>query len=136
LKLGRTTVEVGSNKPRSDIGGRLDVLVKNIQGENLFIVELKGSNQKLTDDDTKQGISYARLLEQIAPFVVISNGHESKIFDTITMMPTQKVGSKKFKGVPKPFRRLLKSILVEMVSPFSFKFTCFLKGQTFCVAIS
>jgi len=52
------------------------------------------------------------------------------------MMPTQKVGSKKFKGVPKPFRRLLKSILVEMVSPFSFKFTCFLKGQTFCVAIS
>jgi len=24
---------------------------------------------------------------------------------------------------------------VEMVSPFSFKFTCFLKGQTFCVAI-
>jgi len=51
-------------------------------------------------------------------------------------MPTQKVGSKKFKGVPKPFRRLLKSILVEMVSPFSFKFTCFLKGQTFCVAIS
>jgi len=51
------------------------------------------------------------------------------------MMPTQKVGSKKFKGVPKPFRRLLKSILVEMVSPFSFKFTCFLKGQTFCVAI-
>jgi len=50
-------------------------------------------------------------------------------------MPTQKVGSKKFKGVPKPFRRLLKSILVEMVSPFSFKFTCFLKGQTFCVAI-
>jgi len=51
------------------------------------------------------------------------------------MMPTQKVGSKKFKGVPKPFRRLLKSIMVEMVSPFSFKFTCFLKGQTFCVAI-
>jgi len=84
LKLGRTTVEMGSYRSRSEMGGRLDVLVRNTQGENLFVVELKSEKMKLTDDDVEQGISYARLLDQIAPFVLLSNGHESKIYDSIT----------------------------------------------------
>jgi len=76
------------------LGGRLDVLVKNTQGENLFVVELKAAKQKLTDNDAKQAISYARLLDQIAPFVVVSNGHESKVYDTITRkeLSSDKIG--------------------------------------------
>src|SRR5438094_771759 len=84
LKLGLTAVEVGTREPRAIVGGRLDVLVQNIQGENLFVVELKAEDKELTDDDRDQGISYARLLDQIAPFVLLTNGREARLYDTLT----------------------------------------------------
>lgn len=80
IKLGRRSHEVSP----STESGRADVLVRNANGDNLFIVELKNPGSTLTNDDRDQGISYARLLDQIAPFVLLSNGKESKIFDSIT----------------------------------------------------
>ena len=59
-------------------------MVKNNNGDNLFICELKAPGVELTLEDADQGISYARLLDQIAPFVIVSNTRETKLYDTIT----------------------------------------------------
>jgi predicted type IV restriction endonuclease len=80
VRLGRTINGVDGTPAE----GRADALIKNGAGDNLFVVELKRPDNKLKDNDRDQGISYARLLDQIAPFVVVSNGKETQIFDTIT----------------------------------------------------
>lgn len=64
--------------------GQADALIRNESGDNLFIVELKRPGHTLTASDVDQGIHYARLLDQIAPFVIVSNGPDSHIYDTIT----------------------------------------------------
>lgn len=80
LRLGR-----GVHQYVSDTAsGRLDLLVRSREGENLFVVELKREDLDLTDDDRDQGISYARLLDQIAPFVLLTNGRESRLYDSIS----------------------------------------------------
>ena len=38
----------------------------------------------LTDEDMEQGRIYAKLLDPVAPFVVVTNGTTTKIFDTLT----------------------------------------------------
>lgn len=64
--------------------GRSDILCKR-HSKNLFVIELKNDSIEITKDDIDQGISYARLLlDDIAPFTIISNGRSSKIFDSIT----------------------------------------------------
>lgn len=63
--------------------GRSDILCKR-HNKNLFVIELKNDSLPITDDDKDQGISYARLLDDIAPFTIISNGIITKIFDSIT----------------------------------------------------
>lgn len=85
VRLGRTVVRVGSDRDQSSLAGRLDVLVQNDHGENLFVVEVKGPTEKLTDQDRDQAISYARLLEHLAPFAVVTNGNEARLYDTITL---------------------------------------------------
>lgn len=85
VRLGRTVVRVDNDREQSSLGGRLDLLVQNDQGENLFVVEVKGPAEKLTDQDRDQAISYARLLEQLAPFAVVTNGSETRLYDTITL---------------------------------------------------
>ena len=89
IRLGHTVLDI-KGKERSKLSGRLDVLVKNADGQNLFIIELKAPNVELSDDDVSQGISYARLLDQIAPFVIVTNGKESRVYDTITKLEIAK----------------------------------------------
>lgn len=84
LRLGRTAVEVASRDAREELRGRLDILVMNERGENLFVVEVKVAGANLSDQDRDQGISYARLLDRIAPFVVLTNGEETRVYDTVT----------------------------------------------------
>lgn len=75
IRLGRT---------QKSIQGRSDILCK-INGKNLFIIELKNDSLSISQDDIEQGISYAKLLtENIAPFVIITSGKETKIFETIS----------------------------------------------------
>lgn len=63
--------------------GRLDILCKK-HNKNLFVIELKNDSVPITDEDRDQGISYARLLDEIAPFTIISNGVTTKIYDSIS----------------------------------------------------
>ena len=66
------------------INGRSDILCKR-NGKNLFIIELKNDSISIDQADIEQGISYARLLDDnIAPFTIITNGKETKIFDSIS----------------------------------------------------
>jgi hypothetical protein len=99
IQLGRSRFEVGDgqiHRIRSDkrstppgaltLRPRADVLVRNSEGKNLLIIEAKAPDEPLDDDARDQGISYARLLlcGNIAPFVVLTNGRETKIFDSVT----------------------------------------------------
>jgi len=83
VRLGRSEIVVGSEVRR----GRADYLITNDANDPLFILELKGPDELLTDDDRDQAISYARLLHPIAPLAVLSNGKEWRIFDTVTKAP-------------------------------------------------
>jgi hypothetical protein len=62
---------------------RTDVLVRRGQW-NLMVVEVKAPGEVVDDEARDQGISYARLLPQIAPFVVVTNGQTSRVYDSIT----------------------------------------------------
>ncbi|WP_289658331.1 type I restriction enzyme HsdR N-terminal domain-containing protein [Flavobacterium panacagri] len=74
------TIRLGRNKHAT---GRSDMLIKR-HGRNLFVIEVKAESKQLTDADRDQGISYARLLDEIAPFTIVSNGALTKIYDSIT----------------------------------------------------
>lgn len=86
LCLGRGILRVGDDKQTNLFRPRADILVRSCDGRNLLIVEVKALNQNLDEKTREQGISYARLLREggIAPFVVLTNGTESKIFDSIS----------------------------------------------------
>jgi hypothetical protein len=62
--------------------GRADILVKK-NGRNLFILEIKRSDHPILDKDIDQAISYARLLDKVAPFVIVTNGQKIKVVDTL-----------------------------------------------------
>ena len=69
---------------RKHVTGRSDILCKR-NGKNLFVIELKNDSIEITENDIDQGISYARLLlDNIAPFTIVSNGRQTRIFDSIT----------------------------------------------------
>lgn len=63
--------------------GKSDILCKR-HGKNLFVIELKNDTLPINQDDIDQGISYARLLDDIAPFTIVSNGRITRVFDSIT----------------------------------------------------
>lgn len=71
-------------KSKHTITGRSDILCKR-NGKNLFIIELKNDSISINQEDIDQGISYARLLiDNIAPFTIVTNGKTTKIFDSIS----------------------------------------------------
>lgn len=75
------TVRLGK---KNHATGRADILCKR-NNRNLFVIELKNDSIEINQDVIDQGISYARLLlDDIAPFTIISNGRTTKIFDSIT----------------------------------------------------
>jgi hypothetical protein len=80
IRLGKNSWD--PNKKFDIQKGRLDILCKR-NGMNLFIIEVKAENIKISQDDIDQGISYARLLDYIAPFVLITNGKETFVYDSI-----------------------------------------------------
>lgn len=84
LKIGRNTVVIGSrDRERDSVGARLDILVRR-GDRNLLIVETKAEELALTDDDRDQAISYARLVHPIAPYAVVTNGREFRLYDCLT----------------------------------------------------
>src|SRR5258708_35531522 len=73
---------------------RLDILVKR-NGQNLFIVEVKGPDIVINSDDIDQAVCYAKLLHPIAPVCLLTNGREWKLIDTLTKeeLSPEKVGT-------------------------------------------
>lgn len=80
---GNIKILLGKNKqePMKDyiINGRYDILVKN-NNYNFMLFEIKKEKHSITDDDIKQGLSYARAISDPVPFTLITNGEETKIF--------------------------------------------------------
>ncbi len=72
--------EKNAKSPRSDI------LVKDTEKDQaLFVMEIKKDEQDLIDDDKWQAISYARMmLPAFCPYVVLTNGKDTKIYDAFT----------------------------------------------------
>lgn len=83
IRLGRNVYCINNCKRKENAKGRLDILCKS-GDKNIFVIEVKTVNAKITQDDIDQGISYARLLDQIAPFVLITNGKDTRVMDTIS----------------------------------------------------
>ncbi len=82
IQLGRGVYTIrGDEAERAS--GRLDLLCRR-NGHPLFVVELKAEEEELTDEDRRQGLSYARLIEPMAPWVLVSNGRHTQIYDTVT----------------------------------------------------
>jgi len=80
-----TSFTIRLGKHQHKIQGRLDILCKR-NDKNLFLLELKSDEVSITQKDINQGISYARALDQIAPFTIVSNGKITRIFDTVSKM--------------------------------------------------
>ena len=83
IRLGRNVYCINNYKKKENAKGRLDILCKS-GDKNLFVIETKSDDVKITQDDIDQGISYARLLDNIAPFVLITNGKDTRVMDTIS----------------------------------------------------
>jgi hypothetical protein len=84
IQLGHNLLSVEWKKGREHdpVTGRSDVwLTRN--GRSLAIVETKRPDHKLTDDDAWQGISYARLIKEVPPFVILTNGRDTRVYETL-----------------------------------------------------
>lgn len=81
ILLGKYQHEIGSAVERAK--GWADILVTR-NNQNMFIVETKSSDHEINVDDIDQAISYARLLGEIAPFAIVTNGDDTRIFDVIS----------------------------------------------------
>lgn len=75
IKFGR--------KKNQKIHGRSDILCRkgNI---NLFIIETKSDKNKLNEDDCEQAIFYAKNVDPIAFYCIITNGRETILVDSLT----------------------------------------------------
>lgn len=82
VKIGRRAVTVGS-KSKLSAGARLDILVRR-GDRNLFVVETKEADKSLSDEDRDQAVSYARLVHPVAPYAIVTNGIEYRLYDSIT----------------------------------------------------
>jgi hypothetical protein len=80
LRLGRTVLDAGV---ADYVEGRADIIVYQADVA-LAVLELKREGLPLTKDDEEQGRSYALLAQ--APLLVITNGVDTKIFQTHDMV--------------------------------------------------
>ena len=80
VRLGHRNMEISATKKDGLLRGYSDILITR-NGKNLAVIETKGPDKRLTEADAEQAISYARLLLQIAPFAIVTNGRETKVYD-------------------------------------------------------
>jgi hypothetical protein len=85
VRLGGKQIEIDGKVGAAAIG-RLDILL--IQDNcPIAVLELKRPGTDLHEDDRAQGQSYARLLDPMAPLVIVSNGAETRIYRTYNGTP-------------------------------------------------
>ncbi|MCT2537260.1 type I restriction enzyme HsdR N-terminal domain-containing protein [Aquibacillus koreensis] len=80
INLGRGSYDINGTEQKK-ANGRLDILCTR-NNVNLFVIELKAEGIELTDKDRIQGLTYARLLEPMAPYVMLTNGKDTQIYNT------------------------------------------------------
>jgi hypothetical protein len=85
VKLGHKTHEFDS-AALWEKAGRADILI--FQGERpLAVVEIKREDLALTHDDYEQAQSYATQLTPRPPLVIVTNGAETRVYDSNTGQP-------------------------------------------------
>lgn len=87
IRLGHNLIEVTRSPKEYELKGRSDLLLTR-NGLPLAIVEIKRSTHSITDEDAEQAISYARLLRHIAPYAIVTNGKETRVYDTVAAIPS------------------------------------------------
>jgi hypothetical protein len=80
VRLGHKDLQIDGSAGEVAFG-RLDILLVH-QDRPLAVLELKRPGLSLDDDDRRQGLSYARLLEPMAPLTIVSNGTQTQVFQT------------------------------------------------------
>ncbi|WP_223510698.1 type I restriction endonuclease [Pseudomonas sp. BF-R-05] len=80
FQIGRAMVEIDGGQAWVK-EGRADIVLSH-KGRPLAVVELKRKGFGLHDEDRLQGLSYARMLDPIAPLVVVTNGETTKKYST------------------------------------------------------
>lgn len=78
ISLGHHSITIG----REMVNGRSDILITR-NSRALAIIETKAPSHDLTNADAQQAISYARLLSAIAPFAIVTNGKETRVYDVL-----------------------------------------------------
>ena len=82
IRLGRGVYDVKSAE-RDLIGGRLDILCL-VHDRPFLIIELKAEDVPIDKvSDVEQGLSYARLLQPMAPYVMVSNGQKTYLYEAL-----------------------------------------------------
>lgn len=82
IRLGHATITTKGRESWIK-RGRADILL-TLNCKPLAILELKKHDAPLMANDGEQGLSYARLLPVMAPFVVVTNGKETRILETFS----------------------------------------------------
>jgi hypothetical protein len=83
------TVRVGHTELTFDSGsawtktGRADVII-SYRDRALALLEIKREDKKLVNKDFQQAQSYASLITPRPPIVVVTNGHETRVYDSNT----------------------------------------------------
>ena len=83
LRLGHYVYRVDTEEQIRRAAPRLDLLITR-NGVNLFVFEVKRDDLPLKDEDRDQAVSYAKMLHPVAPFVILTNGRDTRIYETIS----------------------------------------------------
>lgn len=82
LQFGRNEIVV-NGKTTWKKGGRADIII-NHKGKAIAVIELKRADLNLSEADIEQGRNYARVLPEIAPLVIVTNGTDTWLIDSYT----------------------------------------------------
>lgn len=85
VTVGHETLEVDGLRDWKVVG-RADIILFH-QDRPIAVVELKRTGLDLTDDDRRQGQSYANQLTPRPPLVIVTNGSDCRLFDSSTGAP-------------------------------------------------
>jgi hypothetical protein len=84
IKFGHHNVNVDLKEPSNYPARAIFDVLLTIEDKNIILLELKKEGLQLTREDVSQGLSYARLIDQMPPLTLISNGKENWFYNTYT----------------------------------------------------
>ncbi|MDY0932110.1 type I restriction enzyme HsdR N-terminal domain-containing protein [Chryseobacterium sp. CFBP8996] len=84
IKFGHHNVKVDLEEPSNYPSRAIFDILLTIENKNVILLELKKEGLNLTNDDILQGLSYARLIDNMPPLTLISNGKDNWFYNTYT----------------------------------------------------